>query len=79
MRCVKEKELKKEFVMPVKANRKVTLSLEDKKRGTYEKSGLWNQNRTGWDEFTSSKWSSLYCWRSRSSRTRTAARVFCIC
>jgi IS4 transposase len=35
MRYVKEK-LQKEFIMPLKANRKVALSLEDKKRGAYE-------------------------------------------
>ena len=35
MRCVKE-DLKKEFIMPIKANRKVALSLEEKKRGNYE-------------------------------------------
>ncbi len=29
--------LKKEFIMPVKTNRKVALSLEDKKRGLYER------------------------------------------
>jgi|SRR5215210_364104 len=34
-RCIKE-DLKKEFVMPLKANRKVALSLEEKKRGDYE-------------------------------------------
>jgi hypothetical protein len=34
MRCVKE-GLKKEFIMPIKANRKVALSLEEKKRGNY--------------------------------------------
>ncbi len=38
MRCVKE-ELKKEFIMPLKANRKVALSLEEKKRGEYEQVG----------------------------------------
>jgi hypothetical protein len=35
MLYVKEK-LDKEFIMPLKANRKVALSLEDKKRGAYE-------------------------------------------
>ena len=35
MRYIKEK-LKKDFIMPLKANRKVALSLEDKKRGNYE-------------------------------------------
>jgi IS4 transposase len=39
MRCVKE-ELKKEFIMPLKANRKVALSLEEKKRGEYEQVAL---------------------------------------
>jgi hypothetical protein len=38
MRHVKE-ELKKEFIMPIKTNRKVALSLEDKKRGAYEQVG----------------------------------------
>jgi hypothetical protein len=38
MSYVKE-ELKKEFVMPVKANRKMALALEDKKRGSYEQVG----------------------------------------
>src|SRR5215210_1479159 len=38
MRHVK-KELKKEFIMPLKSNRKVALSLEDKKRGNYEQVG----------------------------------------
>jgi hypothetical protein len=35
MRYIKEK-LEKEFIMPLKANRKVALSLEDKKQGAYE-------------------------------------------
>ena len=35
MRYIKEK-LEKEFIMPLKANRKVALSLEEKKRGNYE-------------------------------------------
>jgi DDE superfamily endonuclease len=35
MRCIKE-DLGKEFIMPLKANRKVALSLEAKKRGDYE-------------------------------------------
>jgi hypothetical protein len=35
MRYIKE-DLKKEFVIPLKANRKVALSLEEKKRGNYE-------------------------------------------
>ena len=35
MRYVKE-DLKKEFIMPIKTNRKVALSLEAKKRGEYE-------------------------------------------
>ncbi len=35
MRYIKE-DLKKEFIMPLKANRKVALSLEEKKRGEYE-------------------------------------------
>jgi DDE superfamily endonuclease len=36
MRYIKQ-ELKKEFIMPLKSNRKVVLSLEDKKRGDYER------------------------------------------
>src|SRR5437660_1286521 len=35
MSYVKE-ELEKEFIMPIKTNRKVALSLEHKKRGEYE-------------------------------------------
>jgi hypothetical protein len=35
MRYIK-RDLEKEFIMPIKANRKVALSLEDKKQGTYE-------------------------------------------
>ncbi len=35
MRYIKE-DLKKEFIMPLKANRKVALSLEEKQRGNYE-------------------------------------------
>jgi hypothetical protein len=38
MRYIKE-ELQKEFVMPLKANRKVALSLEGKERGEYEQVG----------------------------------------
>jgi hypothetical protein len=38
MRHVKE-GLKKEFIMPIETNRKVALSLEDKKRGDYEQVG----------------------------------------
>jgi DDE superfamily endonuclease len=38
MRYIKEK-LGKEFIMPLKANRKVALSLEEKKRGEYEEVG----------------------------------------
>jgi hypothetical protein len=38
MRYIKE-DLGKEFVMPLKTNRKVALSLEDKKRGEYEQVG----------------------------------------
>lgn len=36
MRYIKQ-ELKKDFIMPLKSNRKVALSLEDKKRGNYER------------------------------------------
>ncbi len=36
MRFVKE-ELRKEFIMPIKTNRKVALCLEDKKSGKYER------------------------------------------
>jgi DDE superfamily endonuclease len=35
MRYIKE-DLEREFIMPIKANRKVALSLEEKKRGEYE-------------------------------------------
>ncbi len=35
MRYIK-RDLEKEFIMPLKSNRKVALSLEDKKQGTYE-------------------------------------------
>jgi hypothetical protein len=35
MRYIK-RDLEKEFIMPIKANRKVALSLEEKKRGEYE-------------------------------------------
>ncbi len=38
MSYIKE-ELQKEFIMPVKSNRKVALSLEDKKHGVYERVG----------------------------------------
>lgn len=38
MRYIKQ-ELEKEFIMPLKANRKVALSLEEKKRGAYEQVG----------------------------------------
>jgi hypothetical protein len=38
MRYIKQ-ELEKEFIMPLKANRKVALSLEEKKRGEYEQVG----------------------------------------
>jgi DDE superfamily endonuclease len=38
MRYIKE-GLEKEFIMPLKANRKVALSLEEKKRGEYEQVG----------------------------------------
>ena len=38
MRYIKE-NLRKEFIMPLKANRKVALSLEEKKRGEYEQVG----------------------------------------
>jgi len=34
-----KEELKKEFIMPLKSNRKVALCLEDKKRGVYERVG----------------------------------------
>ena len=36
MRYIKQ-ELKKDFIMPLKSNRKVALSLEGKKRGNYER------------------------------------------
>ncbi len=38
MKYIKE-ELEKEFIMPLKSNRKVALSLEDKQRGLYERVG----------------------------------------
>jgi DDE superfamily endonuclease len=38
MRYIK-RDLEKEFIMPIKANRKVALSLEAKKRGNYEQVG----------------------------------------
>ncbi len=34
-----KRELEKEFIMPLKSNRKVALSLEEKKRGNYEQVG----------------------------------------
>jgi hypothetical protein len=34
-----KRELEKEFIMPLKSNRKVTLSVEEKKRGEYEQVG----------------------------------------
>jgi IS4 transposase len=34
-----KRELEKEFIMPLKSNRKVALSLEEKKRGEYEQVG----------------------------------------
>jgi hypothetical protein len=37
--CYVKEELKKEFIMPIKTNRKVALSLEHKKRGEYEQVG----------------------------------------
>ena len=36
MRYIKQ-DLEKEFIMPIKANRKVALSLKEKKRGEYER------------------------------------------
>jgi hypothetical protein len=39
MSYIKE-ELEKEFIMPIKTNRKVALSLEHKKRGEYEQGGV---------------------------------------
>ncbi len=39
MKHIKE-ELKREFIMPVKSNRKVALSAEDKRRGLYERVAL---------------------------------------
>lgn len=38
MKYIKE-ELEKEFIMPLKSNRKVALSLDDKQRGLYERVG----------------------------------------
>jgi hypothetical protein len=38
MRCIKQ-DLEKEFIMPLKANRKVAVSFEHKKRGDYEQVG----------------------------------------
>jgi DDE superfamily endonuclease len=48
MRYIKEK-LGKEFIMPLKVNRKVALSLEEKKRGNYEEVGSVELDRTGHD------------------------------
>lgn len=78
MRHVKE-ELKKEFIMPIKTNRKVALSPEDKKGGHYEQVGpLELEPNTTRLVFTWSKClSRCYCARSRSSRTRTGQRGGC--
>jgi hypothetical protein len=75
-----KRELEKEFIMPLKSNRKValsrSLSLEEKKRGeSTSNSGLSNWRRARYGKFTWSKWSSRCFWSSESSRTRTVAKV----
>ena len=61
MRYIKQ-DLEKEFIMPLKANRKVALSFEHKKRGDYEQVASLEvelatvRKKTAW-----SKWSSLWC------------------
>ncbi len=77
-------ELEKEFVMPVKTNRKVALSEQDKHPGKSQ--GRYQSVETlaieagaaqreppkgfGW-----SRWISLCCWSSRSSLTKTTLRL----
>ena len=72
-------KLGKEFIMPLKSNRKVALCSADKRRGLHERVALvelWSRTPLG--KSTWSRWSSPCFWQSRSSRTRTARKVFCI-
>jgi hypothetical protein len=71
-------DLKKDFIMPIKSNRKVALSLDDNQQGRFvtvdtlplEPPPPW---KSTWKVSTSRS-----CWSSRSSQTKMAASVSCI-
>ncbi len=77
MRHVKE-ELEKEFIMPIKSNRKVALSLEDKKDGKCEQAGSLKLKPNMVVEVTSNKYPSRCYFTGEYSKTRMAVKVFCI-
>lgn len=70
--------LQKDFIMPLKVNRKVALSLDDKRQGRYGR-----VDTLGFADDPPSRciWKaspSCSCWSSKSAQTRRAAPGCCI-
>ncbi len=57
----------KDFIMPLKSNRKVALSLADKQEGLSCQWTRWNSNCTPPWKSTLKAWTSRSCWSSTSS------------
>ena len=72
-------ELGKEFVMPLKSNRTVALSLEDKRQGRFVRvDALPLEENTVLQVSTSRGFHSRCCWPSKSLQTKTEASVYSI-
>jgi hypothetical protein len=74
-----KQNLEKEFVMPIKTNRKVALSSEHKKLGEYEQvASVELEPGTVVEVYVEQVEFSRCCWSSKSSRTRTERKESCI-
>jgi hypothetical protein len=78
MSHIKE-ELKREFIMALKTNRKVALSLEDKRKGAYERIGSLGLEQGAVLEVHLEQVSfPLFVLKGKSSQTKTEAQACCI-
>jgi hypothetical protein len=78
MSHIKE-ELKREFIMALKTNRKVALSLEDKRKGAYERIGSLELEQGAVLEVHLEQVSfPLFVLKGKSSQTKTEAQACCI-
>lgn len=78
MSHIKE-ELKREFIMALKTNRKVALSLEDKRKGAYERVGsLRLKPGAVLEVHLEQVRFPLFMLKSNSSQTKTEAQASCI-